>query len=378
MNILWLRWKDINHPDGGGAEIVAHEIAKRAIKDGHTITTTSSRYSGSTSQDTIDGVQIIRMGKRLPFHYIACAFWLMFSNLSQYDLIIEEVNTVPYFSWFLTRLRFKKIRHMYFYHQLCRETWYYQIHPLLQHFGYFCEYVYTHILSLTNLITITVSESSLNDLVDYGFGKKNIYVISEGIVCNQGGLDFKNKNKQFTVLYHGSLRPMKRPEDVITGFYNSELYKKDARLWLTGGGDRSGLERLVKDYNLESYVTFFGRVSEQEKLSYMAQAHVLCSTSVKEGWGLIVSEANSVGTPAIGYDVDGLRDSIRFGIENILVEPNPLSISKSMQQVYNEWSTDKANYSKRCSVVQTSAKKLTFDQSYKDFMSIINSTTKKA
>ena len=33
-------------------------------------------------------------------------------------------------------------------------------------------------------------------------------------------------------------------------------------------------------------------------------------TSVKEGWGLIVTEAGSQGTPAIVYDVDGLRDIV--------------------------------------------------------------------
>jgi len=33
-------------------------------------------------------------------------------------------------------------------------------------------------------------------------------------------------------------------------------------------------------------------------------------TSVREGWGLVVTEAASVGTPSYGYDVPGLRDSI--------------------------------------------------------------------
>jgi glycosyltransferase involved in cell wall biosynthesis len=45
----------------------------------------------------------------------------------------------------------------------------------------------------------------------------------------------------------------------------------------------------------------------------MARAHWLVVPSVREGWGLVVIEANSVGTPAIGYDVPGLRDSIRPG-----------------------------------------------------------------
>ena len=36
-------------------------------------------------------------------------------------------------------------------------------------------------------------------------------------------------------------------------------------------------------------------------------------TSVREGWGLVVIEANAMGTPAVVYDVHGLRDSVVDG-----------------------------------------------------------------
>jgi glycosyltransferase involved in cell wall biosynthesis len=50
----------------------------------------------------------------------------------------------------------------------------------------------------------------------------------------------------------------------------------------------------------------------------MARAHCLLVPSVREGWGLVVIEANSVGTPAVGYDVPGIRDSIRDGRTGLL------------------------------------------------------------
>jgi glycosyltransferase involved in cell wall biosynthesis len=50
----------------------------------------------------------------------------------------------------------------------------------------------------------------------------------------------------------------------------------------------------------------------------MARAHGLLVPSVREGWGLVVVEANSVGTPAVGYEVAGLRDSIRSGETGLL------------------------------------------------------------
>jgi hypothetical protein len=40
-----------------------------------------------------------------------------------------------------------------------------------------------------------------------------------------------------------------------------------------------------------------------------------------EGWGLTVLEANALGTPAMGYDVPGLRDAVRHGQTGWLVPP---------------------------------------------------------
>ena len=50
-------------------------------------------------------------------------------------------------------------------------------------------------------------------------------------------------------------------------------------------------------------VTFLGHVSEEEKRERLGRAHALVATSVREGWGLVVTEAAASGTVAIGYDV---------------------------------------------------------------------------
>lgn len=38
MRILWLNWKDIRHPEAGGAEVYTHEIAKRLVEKGYEVT----------------------------------------------------------------------------------------------------------------------------------------------------------------------------------------------------------------------------------------------------------------------------------------------------------------------------------------------------
>ena len=69
-------------------------------------------------------------------------------------------------------------------------------------------------------------------------------------------------------------------------------------------------------------VQFLGRISPSEKLERLARAHVLIVTSVREGWGLVVTEAASVGTPTIAYNVAGLSDSVRAS-NGVLQRPTP-------------------------------------------------------
>ena len=51
----------------------------------------------------------------------------------------------------------------------------------------------------------------------------------------------------------------------------------------------------------------------------MSRAHVLLVPGVREGWGLVVTEANAMGTPAMAYDVPGLQDSVINGVTGKLV-----------------------------------------------------------
>jgi glycosyltransferase involved in cell wall biosynthesis len=84
----------------------------------------------------------------------------------------------------------------------------------------------------------------------------------------------------------------------------------DAHLTLVGGGmEEVRLRRLVGDLGLQQRVHFPGLLPEAEKNRRLQQSHFLVHTSIREGWGLNVTEANALGTPAIVYPVAGLIDS---------------------------------------------------------------------
>ena len=91
---------------------------------------------------------------------------------------------------------------------------------------------------------------------------------------------------------------------------------------VTGGrlviaGD--GPERLRLEAMAGPGVEFLGRVSEEEKHRLLCSAWLLLHPALIEGWGIVIAEAAIRGTPAIGFDVAGLRDSVVNGQTGILV-----------------------------------------------------------
>ena len=145
-------------------------------------------------------------------------------------------------------------------------------------------------------------------------------------------------------------------------------------LWLAGSGPKAYTDTLVRlagTLGLSNSVRFWGRVSHSEKQSLMTQAHCLLMTSVREGWGLVVTEANACGTPAIVYDVGGLRDSVRDARTGLVVPPNPVSLSRAMVKV----TLDPHLYGRLASAAKQWSTSFSFDQSAAEFRQVLQRTT---
>jgi glycosyltransferase involved in cell wall biosynthesis len=373
MNILVLNWKDIRHPQAGGAELVLHEILKRVMKNGHKVTLLTAQYNDSKMHDVIDGIDIIRIsGGRTVHSFKAIAYYSKHLR-DKFDIIIEQVNTAPYLIGYFT----KNEKVFQFYHQLAREIWFYEMGKMLGTIGYlFLEPValllQAFIARVKNICVITVSESTKNDLLRFGYLSQNISIISEGIENKplKSLKDSQPKESQFTVLFHSSLRKMKRPLEVFKAFGHLLSEQPESQLWISGGGDQKELREYAEIKGFLNSVTFFGRTTDEQKFDLMQRSHVLCSTSIKEGWGLIVSEANSMGTPAISYDVDGLRDSTKFG-GGVVCDPNPEAMGKELKKIALMVQEDEKMYLEMRKISLESSKSLTFDRCYDDFINAL-------
>jgi glycosyltransferase involved in cell wall biosynthesis len=178
--------------------------------------------------------------------------------------------------------------------------------------------------------TVTVSASTANDLRDLGL--RNVEIVPEGL-SHTPVERVPPKEEAPTFLFVGLLKKANLVDHAVKAFRLIVSEIPDATLWIVGRG--SELERL-KSLARGLPVQFFGYVDDRLKFHLMKRAHAVLVPGMREGWGLVVTEANSCGTPAIGYDINGHKDSIRHGETGLLIERTPQAMARAAVSVVQD------------------------------------------
>jgi glycosyltransferase involved in cell wall biosynthesis len=308
MRILWFNWRDIKHPEAGGAEVLTHEVMLRLARMGYDMTLFCPSIPNGLNKEEIDGVKIIRSGGKYTVYSKARRFYL--SNKNNYDFVIDEINAKPFLSPGL--VRDKPILALF--HQLIHEEWFYETpFPL----NYICYYYLERkwLSSYRDIPTATVSVSSQQDLKEYGF--KRVHVVPMGLSVKP--LDkMEEKESTPTLVFIGRLKRHKLADHALRAFARIKEKLPESKMWVIGDGTmRKELEKMnVKD------VVFYGHVKNELKYSLLRKTHLVLMPSIREGWGLVVTESNAMGTPVVAYNVPGLRDSVIDGKTGVLVKDN--------------------------------------------------------
>jgi glycosyltransferase involved in cell wall biosynthesis len=321
LRILIFNWKDLAHPAAGGAEVLTVEVARGLVDRGHAVTLFAAAVKEKPERETVEGVDIVRRGGRLGVYREARRFWND-EGRGRFDVVVDEINTRP----FLTPRWIGDTPVVAVIHQLAREIWFDETPFPVSVLG---RYVLEPwwLRTYRDVPALTVSQSSAQSLERH-HGWRDVTVIPEGYTPH--AVPPVVKEPEPTVVFLGRFVAMKRPEDAIDAFRLLRRTFGSAQLWLIGDGPRLG--RLSKD--APPGVEFLGRLGRDDVLDRLARAHVLVATSVREGWGLNVSEAAACGTPAIGYSVPGLVDSIPAS-GGALVEPKPELLGKALADFFS-------------------------------------------
>jgi glycosyltransferase involved in cell wall biosynthesis len=369
MKLLWFTWKDRKNPSAGGAEVINEELAKRLVQNGHEVNFLVSGFAGGSDEEIIDGYRIIRLGDRYNIYWKAYRYYK--KNLEGWaDMVIEEINTFPFFTSFYI----KKTPSIYLFYQLCREIWFYQMSLPFNLMGYLLEPLYLRCLARDRRPVLTESESAREDLTVYGFEKNMIKIFPVGMEMKPAeDIEKMVKYKEPTMLSLGSIRGMKRTADQIKAFELAKNAIPELKMKIAGDANNSYGRRILKMIEMSPYredIQYLGRVNNEKKIELMQKSHVITVTSVKEGWGLVVTEANSQGTPAIVYNVDGLRDSVKNNVTGLICKDNtPEELARNVIDLVK----DQGKYNFLRENAWQLSKEFSFERSYQEFIRVINS-----
>lgn len=367
MDILFLNWKDLKNPDVGGAEIIIYELAKRLVANGHRVTWFSRSFPGAKAQDTYDGIQIIRRGNLLSVYWEAFLYYR--SLTKKPDRVVDCINTI---CW-QTPLYVPKSNRVMLVNQLAKEVFLHELQFPLSYIAYVLEWL--EYLTYKTTRILCYAKSIKKDLEGFGLPASNISIFPLGLDHDRYIQGTKSRNPLF--VFVARMARMKRPDLCVEAMQDVVKMYPQATLAMIGYGPMEPfITKKIAQLQLEKNVVlvnkdalFFTKNIKDKKVWYMQQAWALLLPSVKEGWGMVVTEAASCGTPSIVTDVTGLRDSVQPEVTGIHISSTPTKeeLAAAMMRIIK----DEKLREKMSINAERHARQYTWDTSYKRFIELL-------
>jgi len=118
------------------------------------------------------------------------------------------------------------------------------------------------------------------------------------------------------VMHISNFREVKRVPDVVRIFAKVRE-KLNSRLLLVGEGpELSNTRQLVRELDIEPYVSFLGKQDDIPGILSLADVFLL--PSEKESFGLVALEAMACGVPVVGSTAGGIPEVVQHGVTGFL------------------------------------------------------------
>jgi glycosyltransferase involved in cell wall biosynthesis len=296
-HILFVAWRDLANPRAGGSEVLVDRLAEGMTARGDRVTLLCGGPTAARPYEVIRSGGTYTQFLRAPLAYQR--------RLRDCDLVVEVCNGMPFFAplW-ARRPMVCLVNHVH------TDLWAVRLPPPLAGVGRFTESVLMPWAHRKNLF-LTISPSTADALADIGVEKDRIRQVS---MCVEQPQPLTPRSPEPMFLALGRLTDYKRI-DLLLRLWERVRHVVGGRLVIAGDGpERARIEALAGPG-----VVVTGRVSEEEKHRLLCAAWMLLHPAMIEGWGIVITEAAIRGTPGIGFDVPGLRDSVVDGETGVLV-----------------------------------------------------------
>ncbi|MEU8981116.1 glycosyltransferase family 4 protein [Streptomyces sp. NPDC048309] len=297
--IVFLARRDLGNPAAGGSELLVDRLAEGLTGLGHQVTLLCGGPAAYRDY------RVVSAGGDLG-HFLR-ARPAFHRQVGDCDLLVEVCNGLPYLAPLWHRgPTLCLVNHVHT--DLWKMRFGGPLAPAAR-LGRRLEHWALAGAQRRNLL-VAVSPSTAHALRAIGVERDRIRVVHNGVE-EPGPRATRSPEPLFVAM--GRLVEYKRI-DLLLRLWERVRPVTGGRLVIVGDGpERERLEQLAGPG-----VEFAGHVSEAEKHRLLCAAWLLLHPSAVEGWGLVVTEAAARETPAIAFDVPGLRDSVVDGETGLL------------------------------------------------------------
>jgi len=312
-----VNWRDPWHPEAGGAEVYAWEMARGLLRRGAVVTFLTARADGQRAREQRDGIRIVRVGGRFTVYPLVLA-WLL-RHRRGFDAVVDCQNGIPFFTpWVLPR----RVPVCCVVHHVHDAQFGVHFPAAVAAVGRLLEGRVARV-AYRRHVSVAVSDSTARAMAQRLRWAGPVRVIPNGLSAAAFELPAGSGpagTGAAALTWVGRIVAHKRAERVLD--VADRLRGTGRTIDVIGrgpGGDL--LAGQIAARGLTGVVRLRGYLPEESKRAAVGASVLHLNTSMGEGWGLCVLEAAALGVPTVGYDVDGLRDAIRHGETGWLVAP---------------------------------------------------------
>src|SRR2546425_2990528 len=309
IRIVVLSRKIISNPRSGGAGRYVHETFRR-LTHLYRITVIGEGSQNSPEHEEVEGIEYVNVRGSFVRPLVALKYLTNFARNT--DLVVDHADVaIP---WLLPLFVNKpKITIV---HQLVKEIYYYQ---LARPWADICAHAEKFIYGLYSGSRIVVSSpSTARELVELGIPSSQISTVIPGHDPLSGeGMPLCKRD--MTIACVSRLVRYKGIQFALRAFRDVLPEHPEATFKIAGTGPyESSLREITNSLGIKQHVEFLGRISEKAKFELLSRSRAAVFPSVRDGFGITVMEANSVGTPVVGWKVPGPSDSVIDGTTGLL------------------------------------------------------------
>ncbi|MEM3442563.1 MAG: glycosyltransferase family 4 protein [Candidatus Bathyarchaeia archaeon] len=376
MHILVFNWRSFLSRNAGGAETHCFEIFNRIAGKGHKVQLVASCDSTSFKHATVGKIDVLHICKSEFLYPLFSMVCLPKLPLVSSDVIVEDVSKFPIF-WplFLSKILNKPF--VVIVHHVHGKTLFKELSFPFNLLSFLIELLGLKFYTLFKPYIVVVSESTKRELVSIGFNEESISIVPNGLNFEFSAFFTREKSVFPLVVYFGRVKKYKRIDHLIKATKYACEKISDLKLIVAGKGDAkvySELRDLARQIGLESVVKFYGEVDEKTRNELFQEAWIYAFTSMKEGFGLSLIEAQAYGLPVVAYAVPGVVDAVRHMFSGILVEEgNIQALAKALELICK----DHVLREKLSRGAVENASHYSWDKSAEEFLNLLTAKIKR-